>query len=286
MENHIGSRYARTTSMIMALFFIFMVGYCVGECFAKGETVELNDATIENTNDETSLTTLTRKYEDLNVIVVDDELEIEDYEKIQQEELIKENTLKNQIFLKINNTFTRPSSIDEVKRIFENYISEKSTDGIAYSGDKVLVTNSGDNILESGDAEELLDEVAEGENIIIEEGLPDNFIDAIDVTATAYCLCKKCCGKSPSSPGYGRTASGLVIVPGTNMKVIAVDPKLVKLGTHVYIQGLNGAADYGYAVAADTGGAIKNRKIDLYMDSHADCLKWGRRQVRMYILPD
>ena len=69
-------------------------------------------------------------------------------------------------------------------------------------------------------------------------------------------------------------------------KIIAVDRNMISLGTHVYVQGLNGAQDYGYALAADTGGAIKNHRIDLYMDSHQDCLKWGRRQVRVYILPD
>ncbi len=104
--------------------------------------------------------------------------------------------------------------------------------------------------------------------------------------ASAYCLCQKCCGKSPSSPGYGRTASGLVIVPGTGMKVLSVDPTVIPLGSKLYVQGLNGAADYGYAVAADTGGAIKGNRVDLYMDTHSQALQWGRRDVRVYILPD
>ena len=68
------------------------------------------------------------------------------------------------------------------------------------------------------------------------------------------------------------------------MKVIAVDPNVIPLNTKVYVQGLNGAWDYGYAIAADTGGAIKNNKIDLYMDSHAEALKWGRRPVKVYLL--
>ena len=70
------------------------------------------------------------------------------------------------------------------------------------------------------------------------------------------------------------------------MKVLSVDPTVIPLGSKLYVQGLNGAADYGYAVAADTGGAIKGNRVDLYMDTHSQALQWGRRDVRVYILPD
>lgn len=147
--------------------------------------------------------------------------------------------------------------------------------------------------------EEKIEEVEE-ENIIVAkaepvasrgsyvretEGVPADYVDVLEVKATAYCLCKKCCGKSPDNPAYGYTASGLRIVPGTGMKVIAVDPSVVKLGTDVYVEGLNGAVSYGYAIAADTGSAIKNKKIDLYMDTHEEALRWGIRDVKLYILP-
>lgn len=115
-------------------------------------------------------------------------------------------------------------------------------------------------------------------------GVPTEYIKTIDVKATAYCLCKKCCGKSPSNPGYGVTASGLKITPGVGMKVVASDPKVIPLGTKVYVEGLYGANDYGYAVVADTGSAIKNLKIDLYMDTHQMALNWGVKTVRVYIL--
>lgn len=114
--------------------------------------------------------------------------------------------------------------------------------------------------------------------------VPTEYEKVIQVKATAYCLCKKCCGKSPDNPGYGRTASGLKIVPGTGMKVIAVDTNVVSLGTKVFVEGLNGAGNYGYAVAADTGSAIKNNKIDLYMDTHEQALSWGVKNVNLYIL--
>ncbi len=115
---------------------------------------------------------------------------------------------------------------------------------------------------------------------------PEDYKSVLSMNATAYCLCKKCCGKSATHPQYGVTASGYRITPGTNEKVIAVDTSVIPLGTKVYVEGLNGANSYGYAVAADTGSAIKNMKIDLYMDSHADALRWGFKKVNVYLLED
>jgi uncharacterized protein YabE (DUF348 family) len=90
------------------------------------------------------------------------------------------------------------------------------------------------------------------------------------VSATAYtAYCNGC---------SGRTATGLNLRANPNMKVIAVDPRVIPLGTKVYVEG------YGYAVAADTGGAIKGYKIDLFMPSNQDCYRWGRKKVKIKIL--
>jgi 3D (Asp-Asp-Asp) domain-containing protein len=115
-------------------------------------------------------------------------------------------------------------------------------------------------------------------------GVPETYKEVKDMKATAYCLCTKCCGKSVNNPEYGVTRSGLKIVPNTGMKVIAVDPKVIPLGTWVYVEGVNGTPDYGYAIAADTGGAIKNNKIDLYMESHDATCSWGIKNVKVYIV--
>lgn len=145
------------------------------------------------------------------------------------------------------------------------------------------------NIIENAVEEQIQEEQVNQTTYIsykdlAEDNPPTEYKEVIQATATAYCLCKKCCGKLPSDPNYGCTASGIKIVPGTGMKVIAVDPKVIPLGTKVYVDGLNGAWDYGYAVAADTGSAIKNLKIDLYMDTHEDALSWGRRSVNIYVV--
>lgn len=72
--------------------------------------------------------------------------------------------------------------------------------------------------------------------------------------------------------GY-RTATGTWPSRGT----VAVDPRVIPLGTELYIEG------YGPAVAADTGGAIQGHRVDLYMDSKNECLQWGRRKVEVQI---
>ena len=70
-----------------------------------------------------------------------------------------------------------------------------------------------------------------------------------------------------------RTAAGTWPSRGT----VAVDPRVIPLGTELYIEG------YGPAVAADTGGAIQGQKVDLYMDDVNECLQWGRRKVEVKI---
>lgn len=119
---------------------------------------------------------------------------------------------------------------------------------------------------------------------LAEDNPPEEYKSVIEASATAYCLCKKCCGKTPDNPYFGYTHSGIKIEQGSGIKVIAVDPNVIPLNSKVYVEGLNGAWDYGHAIAADTGSAIKELKIDLYMDTHEEALQWGRKKVRVYVL--
>ncbi len=60
--------------------------------------------------------------------------------------------------------------------------------------------------------------------------------------------------------------------------LIAVDPRVIPLGSRVYIEG------YGYAIAADTGGDIKGNKVDIFLESERESVNWGRRPVKLYLL--
>ncbi|RYL87567.1 3D domain-containing protein [Sporolactobacillus sp. THM19-2] len=76
----------------------------------------------------------------------------------------------------------------------------------------------------------------------------------------------------------GTTATGINLRANPNAKVVAVDPAVIPLGTKLYVEG------YGHAVAGDTGGAIKGRRIDVFFKDNQTALQWGRRTVKVKIL--
>lgn len=95
-------------------------------------------------------------------------------------------------------------------------------------------------------------------------------------TITAYCPCERCCGKDPSDPFYGITATGTVATEG---RTIAVDPEMIPYGTVVYIDG----EDY---VAEDCGSAIRENRIDIFFAEHEEALQWGVREKEVFIKSD
>jgi 3D (Asp-Asp-Asp) domain-containing protein len=84
---------------------------------------------------------------------------------------------------------------------------------------------------------------------------------ALVVLVTAYCLA-------------GYTASGTPVGPGT----VAVDPRVIKLGTRLRIPG------YGRARALDTGSAVKGNHIDVWMRSCSAARAWGVRHLRIRLV--
>ncbi|WP_368490339.1 3D domain-containing protein [Clostridium sp. BJN0013] len=97
-------------------------------------------------------------------------------------------------------------------------------------------------------------------------GMPVSFSQVLNVSATAYC-------------DDGITASGAPTKRNPNgYSTIAVDPRVIPLGSRVYVEG------YGYAIAEDIGGAIKGNRIDVFVTSDAEAQSWGIRSVNVYIL--
>ena len=94
--------------------------------------------------------------------------------------------------------------------------------------------------------------------------------------ATAYTAGYESTRKRPGDPGYGITASGMRVEHG----VVAVDPNVIPLGTPLYVEG------YGFAIAADVGGAIRGHSIDLFMYNLEDAIRFGRRNVTVFILTE
>lgn len=88
------------------------------------------------------------------------------------------------------------------------------------------------------------------------------------VKATAY---------TPYDSGH-ITAAGYNIMANPNMKLIAVDPRVIPLGKRVWVEG------YGVAIAGDTGGAIKGHKIDVLLPTKAQAYAWGIKNVKIIVL--
>lgn len=109
---------------------------------------------------------------------------------------------------------------------------------------------------------------------------PHQIITSLKVTATGYTAGYESTGKTAKHPQYGITYSGVKVRRDKNtVSTIAADPKVLPLGSVLYIPG------YGYAIVADTGSAIKGQKIDLYFATTKQVYKeWGKKTVTVQLI--
>ena len=113
------------------------------------------------------------------------------------------------------------------------------------------------------------DEPGSSSGLIESEGRTERYTRTLDVVATAY------------------THTGYVTATHTWPKVgtVAVDPDVIPLGTKLYVESADGESwIYGYCVAEDTGRLIKGNKIDLFFETKDECILFGIRDARVYIL--
>lgn len=111
----------------------------------------------------------------------------------------------------------------------------------------------------------------EPENLVEIKTLEPELTSLGSFNVTAYCCCKECCGKAPTHPAYGLTASGTKATEG---RTIAVDPSIIPLGTTVYLNGVP-------YIAEDTGSAIKGKKIDLFINNHQRAKVFGVQEMEV-----
>ncbi len=105
-----------------------------------------------------------------------------------------------------------------------------------------------------------------GGTFLAPDGKSYNYSYYLDVTATAY--------THTGDPTYMGTVA--------EVGVIAVDPRNIDLGSKVYVTGNYG--DYGVCRAEDIGGGIKGLRIDVFLDTEEECVLFGRRKMRAYVL--
>lgn len=91
----------------------------------------------------------------------------------------------------------------------------------------------------------------------------------LTMEATAYDPSPRTIGPGAT----GRTKNGMIARFG----VVAVDPKVIPLGTLLFVEG------YGFAIAADIGGGIRGKEIDLCFNERSTALAFGRRMVRVHV---
>ena len=113
--------------------------------------------------------------------------------------------------------------------------------------------------------------VTAAQDKIVEVG-PKNVVNGMSYSKT---ISAKVTAYTPYDAGCtGITATGTKAGYGT----VAVDPRVIPLGSKVYIPG------YGTAIAADTGGAIKGNRVDVCYSSKSEAYGWGVRNATVYVL--
>ncbi|WP_026908523.1 G5 and 3D domain-containing protein [Paucisalibacillus globulus] len=218
-------------------------------------------------------------------------------------DLLKSNDIQLSAFDKVNPALDQTVSKDTIISIVRvEKKNEEVTDSIAFktetredsslakgkeqviaAGEDGTVVKTYEVIYENGEEvnrELVTEEVTkESKNRIVAIGTKEqqNLVTLSDssgkeFTMTASAFTSDCSGCS------GYTATGIDLKANPNIKVIAVDPSIIPLGTKVWVEG------YGEAIAGDTGSNISGMRIDIHVPTKADAYKWGVRKVKVKIL--
>ncbi len=155
----------------------------------------------------------------------------------------------------------------------------KKTYTVVYENGKQIAKQLVNDIIAANPLDKIV-EVGTVLNYKTSRGDTLRYSKVMNMKATSYTASFADTGKNPGDPGFGITATGARVRKG----IIAVDPRVIPLGTRVYVEVPGASPDYGYAVAADVGGAIKGNKIDVYLDSSGAVNAWGVKKVNVYIL--
>lgn len=211
---------------------------------------------------------------------------------------IEVNIASEFVFYEHNSRVTEPEVVyqynDQKPDWYENVIQE-GTSG-EYSETYEIIYQDG---MET--ARQLIDVVdTKGEPTIIEKGTIANFannsdpVAAIDTHADGsgtitlengqVLTFKEARTMKGTAYTAGEGKVGTVTASGTTVRlgVVAVDRKVMPLGTKVYVVSNDGMYTYGFAIAEDTG--VRGNIIDLYMNSYNECIQFGVRDCTVYVL--
>jgi len=203
-------------------------------------------------------------------------------ENITEEASIPFKTVKKATAkLKVGETKVTCEGVDGVTQMVFTVCYENGVEVSRELVSKTVTTKPIDKVIEYG--AQNIQNVAAVEyhrGVKVSRGEEFRYSAVITVSASAYDLSYQSTGKNPGDRGYGRTATGSVAQKGS----VAVDPRVIPLGSRLYVEAADGSWTYGNAVASDTGGSIKGNKIDLFMSSSSEARQFGRRTAKVYIL--
>jgi len=177
-------------------------------------------------------------------------------EKIAENE---ENLVKHQIEV-VNSSSPNRAQLTEAISILSSLLPQISTESVINkTNDAITTANSKLETLKE-------DDTSAEFSFELKNVDTSSFKKAYSFIATAYC-----------NDAY--TSTGLRTHRDPNgISTVAIDPTVIPYGSKLYVPG------YGYAIAADCGGAIKGNRIDLFMLSEAECFSFGRRAVTVYLV--
>lgn len=253
---------------------------------------KLNELTAMKTKQEETKAIISQQLEDSDqqknklenkqqeLVVLADDLKLEDSELASLEQSVKQRLLAESEKAEEKSTNTEKTMVEELEVQIASVKSE-STEEVKV--DKPKESNPVKPVKKEQpkpkqEVEEEKAAVKEEETPVREEKTPvkeekeeeKQASKTFTVTSTAYTA--DCAGCS------GYTATGINLKANPDAKVIAVDPSIIPLGSTVFVEG------YGYAKAGDTGGAIKGKKIDVFVPTKQEALSWGVRTVKVTIV--
>lgn len=225
--------------------------------------------------------------EDLNSMLTAEGISLKPEDKIQPEKEAKlTEGMRVEIVRVETKTFTESQTIDfstvikadnnlpnvQKKTLQEGKAGEKqiTTSVIYEDGKEVTRTVIGESVVRKP-VDRIIAQGTLPTLPVSRGGNPVAYTKKFTARATAYWAVR----------GIGKTytASGRLAVRDPNgISTIAVDPSLIPYGTKLYVE------NYGFAIAADTGTAIKGEKIDVYFNTLDEAKRWAVKYVDVYIL--
>lgn len=169
---------------------------------------------------------------------------------------------------------TRVVETDDLE-VGEEKVSVQGENGISETDVKTIYVGGRVSSIEDGETKIVKEPI---EKVILKGTRePEPVVPTVSTNKGEFEIIKEFSMKATAYTEMGNniTASGMRAAVG----VVAVDPRVIPLGSKLYIEG------YGYAIAGDTGGAIKNNRIDLYFNTERECVNYGvKNNIKVYLL--